>query len=68
MEAGDGDTKDYAFRAPTSTSTVKTGDQRIQDTGTSNLYGKDSVTLDEYGEPVGGRRTAWPQNAGLQHH
>lgn len=52
LEAGEGDTKDYAFRAPTSTSTVKTGDQRLQGTGGSITYGKDSITLSEYGDEL----------------
>lgn len=49
---GDGDTKDYAFRAPTSVNTVKKGDQRIQGTGGQILYGKDSIKLDEYGDEL----------------
>lgn len=52
FENGSGDTKDYAFRAPTSISTVKKGDQRIQGTGSSVLYGKDSIKLDEYGDEL----------------
>jgi N4-gp56 family major capsid protein len=52
FENGQGDTKDYAFRAPTSISSVKKGGQRIQGTGSSVLYGKDSITLDEYGDEL----------------
>lgn len=64
FENGAGDTKDYAFRAPTSISSVKKGDQRIQGTGSSVLYGKDTIKLDEYGDelqvkqrPMNGLRT-----------
>lgn len=52
FENGAGDTKDYAFRAPVSTNSVKKGDQRIQGTGSSILYGKDSIKLDEYGDEL----------------
>lgn len=52
FEAGQGDTKDYAFRAPVSVSSVKTGDARIQGTGKSITYGKDSITLQEYGDEL----------------
>jgi N4-gp56 family major capsid protein len=52
FDAGEGDTKDYAFRAPVSINTVKSGDQRIQGTGKSITYGRDTISLTEYGDEL----------------
>lgn len=52
FDAGDGDTKTYAFRAPVSINSVKSGDARIQGTGKSIVYGNDSISLQEFGDEL----------------